>query len=696
MKISEVTYQIDNINCNDCSDKIKNLEDSEGILNADFNQINDTVHIKYNNDKTVKSDIKQKIEYLGYNVKNDKKHKYIRNTIWTTRYAKSVFLGSIFLLFGLILKFFINIDIIFSGFKLYEILLISSTIISGYKVGIEGVRSLKDVDLNISFLVTVAMVGSLSIGYYIEASSLAVLFGIAEILEDYAMDNAKSSLNELIKLSPDMAKVKSEDDNIINKNVEDIEIGDIIVVNPGEKIPVDGKIINGTSSVDESPITGESVPKEKDIDDSVYAGSINKQGYLEICTKSKSSDSVLSNIIELINNADMETKRERFVDEFASYYTPIIVIVALFVIIVPPIFYSQNWNTWIIRGLTLLVVACPCAFVISTPVAVVSAVTNATKNGVIIKSGKYLELISETDVIAVDKTGTITEGNLKVSEVIGENKTEDEITKIAYSLESKSEHPLAKSIVEYSSTYDKYDVTKFENLVGMGIKGKVNGKEIYVGKPSLFNDTISKNIRDIQDNGDTLVVIGEKDNIFGYIVLSDKIRESSKEFITNMVNNNIKPIMITGDNNKTASKIAKDVGIDEYYANMKPNDKIEKIKELKSEDNTVAMVGDGINDSPALKEADIGISMGSEGSDTAIEAGDISLLDDNLSKVSYLINLSKKSIKIIKQNVFSSILAKVFIALLVPFGYISVALAVLIGDMGMTLVVIINSMRISN
>lgn len=614
-----------------------------------------------------------------------------KESIFSHLYVKQIIVSGVLLSLGLIIKYILKLDSVIIGFELHNVIFIISALIGGYTVMKNGFYSILNKNLDIDLLITIAIIGSLSIGYYVEASSLAFLFGIAEILEDYAVYNANKSISELINLKPQKARIKKDSD-IKEINVKNIKIDDNVIIKPGDRIPVDGKIVEGSTTIDESPITGESVPIDKSKGDDVFAGTLNQNGYIEVLVSSENSETILSNIIKNLEKSNRDqTEKEEFITKFTKYYTPAIVIFAILVAIVPPLIFSATWETWIIRGLTLLVVSCPCAFAISTPVAVVSAITSALRNGVLIKSSKHLEKMADIDVIAMDKTGTITTGNLEVDQVITKNKDKQDILKICNSLESKSNHPIAQTISNYCSEYGQYDVSDFENLRGSGVKGTVNGDEIYIGNKDLFDEEII----DYLDEDKTTIIIGTKNEIYGYIIISDQIRKSSKEVIKKLKSYNIKVIMLTGDNEYVSSDIANKVGIDTYHSNLKPDDKLNIIENIKKDKN-IAMVGDGINDALALKTADVGISMGSKGSDTAIQSSDIALMNDNLSKIPYLFELSRNSVRIIKQNVYSSILVKLIIALLVPFGVVSVAIAILISDMGMTLVVIGNSMRLSN
>jgi Zn2+/Cd2+-exporting ATPase len=605
-------------------------------------------------------------------------------------------ISAIILAAALYLSFFTNQEI------LAEILFIAVVIISGYETVPNGIRALFKGKFSISLLITIAAVGAFLIGQGAEGAAVIFLFYIAEFLEDYAGERAKKSIGSLIKLAPQTAIVKRNGQNL-KLHAHAVDVDEIVVVMPGDKIPLDGIIIKGISSVNQSAITGESIPVTKKEGDTVYAGTINEEGYFELRVTKKSDETVLSKIIELVKTSqNNKSKTEAFIDKFSNYYTPSVLILAVTVATVPPFILGLNFDTWFYRALVLLVVSCPCALAISTPVSMVSGITAGTNNGVLIKGGSYIEEMQKIKIIVFDKTGTLTEGKLEVTDIIPlNNYTKEDILEITGSLESKSKHPLADAVIKYTEkTGTKIrDVDDFVSVTGKGIKGQINGKMFYVGKKSLLN-TINEFpddlIEKLEMNGKTVLIIANQDHVIGVIGLMDKIRSSSHNTIMNLKTKNIRTVMLTGDNEGTASAVSSNVGIDQYYSGLLPEEKVKIIDDLILKDEHVAMVGDGVNDAPALARSNVGIAMGSAGSDVAIETADIALMHDDISKIGYIIDLSRKTMSIVKQNVSLSIIVKGSFAFFAVLGFVSLWMAVAFGDMGLTLAVIINALRIGN
>lgn len=573
-----------------------------------------------------------------------------------------------------------------------QIIFLAGALYVGYKIIIHGIEELIHGKVKIELLVTIATFGAFLLGSGEEGALLMILFYLGEYLEEYSLNKSKSSIAKLVKLTPDTALVK-HGDHTHEKLIKDIKIGDVVVVKPGDKIPVDGIIVKGNTSVDQSSITGESIPVSKKINDEVYASTLNEEGYIEIEVTKDSDDTIFAKIIELIKNSEENKgKINVFIDRFAEVYTPIVVVLAILVAVVPSVFFGLSITEWTYRALTLLVIACPCALVISTPVSIVSAITKGTKNGIIIKGGEYVEELARIKEMLFDKTGTLTEGKLEISSITAyDSYTEEEIVQIACSIEAKSNHPIAKTFSSYKkeNNIELLDVSDFESIAGKGLKGKIDGETYYIGKESLFNDNL--NI----ENENTTVIVGSESNILGVITLKDKIRKESKPLISYLKSMNIKTTMITGDNESTAKAVADELGIDSYYGDLLPQEKVEIVRESVNEYGDIAMVGDGVNDTPSLAMANVGIAMGLEGADVAIESGDIVLLEDNLSKIRLLINLAKKTIGKIRFNVAFCLTVKVLLMILAILGYINLWEAVLIGDMGITLIVVGNSLLLA-
>jgi Cd2+/Zn2+-exporting ATPase len=641
------------------------------------------------NDKTKNNTKTVECKYCEANIFEEKEEEESR--------VKPVYIigiSSVILAIGLYLNFF-------TDQKLFaEILFLAVAVISGYEIVPNGIKKLIKGKFSISFLITIAAMGAFLIGEGAEGASVIFLFYIAEYLEDYAGQRARRSIGELIKLTPQTASVKREGKNI-ELHAHAVDINEIVVVKPGDKIPLDGVVVKGTSSVNQAAITGESMPATKKEGDLVFAGTINEEGYLEVKVTKRSDETVLSKIIDLVKESQKKkSKTEAFIDRFSNYYTPAVIGLAIIVATVPPFVFGLNFDTWFYRALVLLVVSCPCALAISTPVSMVSGITAGTNNGVLIKGGEYVEEMQNIKTMVFDKTGTLTEGKLEVTDVITlNNYSENEILQIAGSLESKSKHPLAEAVIRYieKSDMDFKEVHNFESITGKGVKGLIDEKMFYIGKKSLFKDSSEfpdELIHKVENEGKTVVIVGNDEHIIGLIGLMDKIRTLSRSTIQGLKESNIKTVMLTGDNEGTVKAVSSKIGIDKYYAGLLPEDKVKIIDELLENGKHVAMVGDGVNDAPALARSNVGIAMGTAGSDVAIETADVALMHDDISKVNYLINLSKRTMSIVKQNVSVSILVKGSFAVFAVLGFVSLWMAVAFGDMGLTLAVILNALRI--
>ena len=696
--------------------------------------------------------------------------------VWTTPRAKKTWLGAVLVAVGLLFEFVLvaqnprvgsvlGVPILLSG-----ALFLGAVAASGVPVVRSGYYSARNRSLDIDLLMGTAIVAATGIGFFVEAATLAVLFSVAELLEDYAMDRARDSLRELMELSPDEATVRREsggsetpradgevvDGEEVTVPADDVAVGETVIVRPGEKIPLDGTVREGESAVDESPITGESVPVDKAPGDEAFAGSINTEGYLELEVTSTAGDSTLARIVELVQGAQAEkTETERFVDRFAGYYTPLVVVLAILTAAIPPLViadpitvdvagypfvFAADWGTWFVRGLTLLVIACPCAFVISTPVSVVSGITSAARNGVLIKGGNHLEAMGEVDAVALDKTGTLTKGELTVTDLLPlGDADETALLRRAAALEQRSEHPIAAAILDRAGDADVSELAEpvaFESLTGKGIRAEIDGETYYAGKPALFEelgfdlsraraetdggvvtggderddaDDGAERERDdaggefpagtlsaLEREGKTVVLVGTATELTGAVAVADEVRRDSKRAVERLRELGVeRVVMLTGDNEGTARAIAEQTGVDEYRAELLPEEKVEAVESLQAAYGEVAMVGDGINDAPALATAEVGVAMGAAGTDTALETADIALMGDDVAKLPYLYALSHTANGVIRQNVWASLAVKFLLAVGVPLGLVSVAVAVVVGDMGMSLGVTGNAMRLS-
>lgn len=583
----------------------------------------------------------------------------------------------------------------------------AAILVGGYRLFTTGLKNLFRLDFDMRTLMTIAVIGAAIIGEWGEGATVVILFAISEVLESYSMDKARQSIRSLMDIAPKEALIRRGNQEF-NVEVDDIRIGDILIVKPGQKIAMDGTVVKGLSSVNQAAITGESVPVSKTIDDEVFAGTLNEEGLLEVKVTKHVDDTTIAKIIHLVEEAQAErAPSQAFVDRFAKYYTPVIMLVSLLVAVLPPLLFDGDWSKWIYQGLAALVVGCPCALVISTPVSIVTAIGNAARNGVLIKGGIHLEEMGAIKAIAFDKTGTLTEGIPVVTDYLPQSNTNaNELLTIIAALENGSQHPLASAIMKKAEQenlpYQDLAIEDFSSITGKGIKGRVNDKVYYVGSPHLFDEILSNGIpsilkttiSDLQNKGKTVMAAGSESEILALIAVADEVRENSKSVIQKLHSLGInKTIMLTGDNKGTANAIGHQVGVSDIQADLLPHDKLTFIKELRNKYERVAMVGDGVNDAPALAASTIGIAMGGAGTDTALETADIALMADDLGKLPFTVKLSRKALFIIKQNITFSLGIKLLALLLVIPGWLTLWIAIF-ADMGATLIVTLNGLRL--
>jgi Cd2+/Zn2+-exporting ATPase len=580
-------------------------------------------------------------------------------------------------------------------------------VIVGRKVIMEGLESLLKMDFsNINLLMAVAVFGALFLGKFEEAAIIVVLFSLGEALEEYGISRSKDALKDLVDKSPRTAQLKGVDRKT---PIEEIAAGQIIIAKPGDLLPLDGKIIEGNSLIDESLITGEPMPKNKCIGDAVFAGTMNLQGYLEIKVTKTAKDTTLAKIIELTyQSAEKKSRTQKFIERFVRYYTPFVLSSAIALVIVPVFVFGESFDFWFAQSLTLLIISCPCALVIAGPVAAFSAIGNATKKGILIKGSKFIEDLSKIKVIAFDKTRTLTKGRPVVTDVIPLNGvTAESLLACAAGLESYSEHPIAKSILEKAGELG-LKVTSFKNfqsVYGKGLKGDCS---ICVNAPhcagtlkfiseqienSQIGAEVLKIVKDIEGQGKTAIIFSDNQTIKGIIGVADEIRPESREVVKKIKEMGITPIMLTGDNAVAAAFVAKDLGISKFKAELLPEQKEKIISDYISWRKFVAMVGDGVNDAPALSRSTVGIAMGAVGSDLAIENADVALMNSNLRLVPYLILLARACTSTIKFNVSLAIITKISFLLLAVGGISNLSMAIF-ADVGITMVVVINGLRL--
>ncbi len=576
------------------------------------------------------------------------------------------------------------------------------------RAGLLAVRSLR-ADMNL--LMTIAVMGAAAIGDWGEAATVVLLFAFGGTLQSYTLERTRSSIRGLMDLSPPTALVRRPDKSgglpILREMrlpVEDVAVGEIVVVGPGERLPLDGVVTGGTSSIDQSPITGESVPVDVTQGAEVFAGTINGSGVLDVRVTRPSGDTALARIIGLVEEAQANrAPSQQLVDRFSAIYTPVVIIGAFLIAIVPPLLFAQPFAEWFYRALVLLVVACPCALVISTPVSIVSAIGAATRRGVLIKGGAALEALGKTGIVAFDKTGTLTWGRPHVVGVYSLDGDPDHLLALAATVEARSEHPLARAILHAARDLKSNNHLKaedFASLPGLGARARVDGQEVYVGNTRLFRERniplhgVTSTLDKLESEGKTAVLAGTPTSMLGVIALADTPRPEAAPAIRQLREAGVRHVaMLTGDNASTAQSISKSVGLDTFRAELLPAEKVDAVRDLRREYGPIAMLGDGVNDAPALAVADVGIAMGMAGTDAALEVADVALMSDNLSQLDYAILLSRKAVSVIRQNITISLGIKLLALLLAIIGTLPLWAAIL-ADMGVSLLVTLNGMTL--
>lgn len=593
--------------------------------------------------------------------------------------------------------FAIGLLVPFSNEWITKGIYIVAYLIVGLEIVIKAIKNIfKGEVFDEHFLMAVATIGAFAIGEFPEAVAVMLFYQIGELFQDYAVDKSKESITNLMDIRPDVAVVK-RNEKLATVKPETVKIGEEIVVKPGEKIPLDGTIIDGSSMLDTSALTGESVPRSAKIGEKVLSGCINQSGVLTIKVEKEFGESTVSKILDLVENAsNKKSKSENFITKFAKIYTPTVVGIAVLLAIIPP--FLLNWGSfseWLERALTFLVVSCPCALVISIPLGFFGGIGGASRKGVLIKGSNYLELLSKTDIFVFDKTGTLTEGVFEVQKINPVNISEEELLKIAAYAESYSNHPISASIKKaYQKEINQEIIEKTEEISGKGIVSQIENKTVVIGNNKIMQEK-GIEYKESNDIG-TILYVAINNKFAGSIVIADKIKEDAKQIIQGLKRNNVsKTVMLTGDKKEIAEKVAKQIEIDEVYTDLLPDQKVEKVEELmkqKTEKGKLAFVGDGINDAPVLAISDIGIAMGGLGSDAAIEAADIVIMNDKPSKILEAIKISNKTMRIVKQNIIFAISVKILVLILGACGIATMWEAVF-ADVGVSFIAILNSLR---
>jgi Cd2+/Zn2+-exporting ATPase len=576
-----------------------------------------------------------------------------------------------------------------------DLLLLASMFVSGYTIAVSGLKALLNRRVTIDLLITVAAVGATLIGHIEEGAAVVLLFNLAERLEEYAGDRARHAIEELMELRPEVAVIRRGGVEV-EVPVGEVMPGDVFVLRPGDRVPLDGEVIEGESGLDQSAITGESVPVAKGVGGDVYAGTMSVDGFLAVRATSMAEESTLARILHMVEEAEeSKSPTEAFVDGFSRWYTPAVIVVAIVIAVVPTLFLGQSLIDWVYKALVMLVVACPCALAISTPVAMVSAIANASGNGVLIKGSIHIEELAKARVISFDKTGTLTQGQLEVSEVRGAEPAE--VLRCAAALEAKSEHPIAQAIIEKARKVgiENGEPSGFKTYPGRGVQARFEDSTVCVGNPRLLTELGINNTNHVapEDAGKTIILVAKDGAVIGSLTLTDKVRPESFATVAALKARGLRVEMLTGDNEETAREVADRVGVDGFRAGLLPEEKVTAVESLRGMGGVV-MVGDGVNDAPALARADVGIAMGAMGSDVALETADIALMQDRLDRLPYAIDLSRATMRRIRENITMSIVVKLGVALLALSGFVTLWIAVAVGDMGLSLAVILNALRL--
>ncbi len=687
----------------DCADEVSAIEHAfrlSGIFDVDSNIMKESVTILHDNSFS-RDQLKTLIQKTGVRVVAGDEATFLDSNS-----SRMYLVGSsgLTLSAGLLLEW---LGLPYTWLIL--IFYISAIILGGVLIFPKAWRASLKLSLDMNVLMTVAVVGAICIKEYSEAASVVFLFSLAELLEALSVDRARKAIKDVLKISSKDATIVVEN-SLQDIPLEKLVVGNIVLVRPGENIPVDGIIVEGDSSINQASLTGESQAVTKKVGDGVWAGTLNESGVIKVRSESDFKDTKIARVISMVEEAQAQkAPSQKFVDKFASIYSPAVLILALLVALVPPMFFDGNWNDWIYKALVFLVIGCPCALVIATPVSVVSGLTSLAKRGVVVKGGVYLEVLGKLKAVALDKTGTITEGKPKVIEMRNfSQKSDGEVLRLCASLESMSTHPLAKSIIQYVDSKEiKFPhPSNYKNVTGRGAEGVIDGHIYFVGNHAMAHEfgictpEIETYLATIESKSMSVIVLGHRphENCSGEILavfaVGDKIRANINEAITSLHSSGVESVvMLSGDNQMTVDSVAKQVGIDYAKGALLPDQKVEEVKNLVSKYKFVGMVGDGVNDAPALAHASIGIAMGVAGSDTAIETADVALMKDDIFELPKAIKHGRKVLNVIRFNIFFAIAIKAVFFILAFLGYSSLWMAVA-ADMGASLFVTFNALRL--
>ena len=709
-RLERVEFRVEDMDCASCLDTIRRgMVKRPGIVGVEGSPVSRRLEVEYDPQVLDAETIRRDIGDLGYTVLVPTGVGEGGIRVWSSRRAHRTYLAGALFFAGLASRLVLHGTIVDShGGPAWpsgeDLLFVAAAVVGASNFLPRAVGALRGRVLDMHVLMLLAVIGAMAIGEYMEAAAIAFLFSVAELLEGFASERAEASVRSLMELSPEVARVR-RGEREISVRAADVAAGDLVVVRPGERIPVDGEVVEGQSAVNEAPITGESMPAEKASGDHVYAGSIAHEGFLVVRSERDAGDTTLARMIRLIEEAERRrSPSERFVERFARYYTPVVTVGAVLVVVVPVGVFGQPFSTWLLRGLTLLVIACPCALVISTPVSVVSAITSAARQGVLIKGGASLERMADVRVMAFDKTGTLTHGRAEVTDVIPLGDLDrSQVLAVAAAVEARSEHPIARAIVRAANgAGDALDVTEFESHPGQGARARIGGVVHIVGRPGLqgVSDPIPQ-LDELAAQGKTPVVLVRAPDegqrvVIAVLALTDPLRPVAPNVIGELRKLGIaRVVVLSGDLKQAAEEAGREAGADDVWSRLEPASKVDAVKRLEEETGYVAMVGDGVNDAPALAAASVGIAMGAAASDAALETADIAVMGDDLARLPYLYLLARRSRRVIRENIVAALLVKVVLAIGVPLGWVSLIVAVLVGDMGASLVVTANALRLA-
>jgi len=717
---NKISYKVRGL---DCAEEVAVLKravgDLDGVENLDFDVINGRMSVTYDSASTNSDAIVDAVNSSGMEAVpwEEAKGREGEETFWR-RHGRLIMTvaSGVLLACGVISHWWIHgslLDALLSGhgkeghvFPRISILFYVGSIVTGaWYVAPRALAAARRLRPDMHLLMIVAVIGAAVIGEWFEAGTVAFLFSLSLMLEQWSVSRARNAISSLLDLSPVKARhICPTDGDIEEKPVEDVPVGATVIVRPGEKIPLDGEVVEGSSSINQAPITGESAPVKKGTGDEVFAGTINGEGAFKFRATKAAADTTLARIIHMVEEAQSRrAASEQWIEKFARYYTPAMMALALAFAVFPPLIFSLPWSIWLYRGLVILVIACPCALVISTPVSVVSGLAAAARNGVLIKGGIFLEKAGLLRCLAMDKTGTLTLGHPEVQEVIPfDDHTEQEILQRAAALEANSEHPMARAVLRKAEDEGIYpeSATDFQAVKGKGAQAVLDGRNFWIGSHRLMEEQggesreIHEKVEQLEDAGHTVVALGNDQHVCGLLTVADPLRDDARTAMETLKASGIeKLMMVTGDNEGTARAVARAAGVDEYRSELLPEDKVTEVEKLIAEYESVGMIGDGVNDAPAMATSGFGVAMGAMGTDVAIETADVALMSDELPKLTWLINHSRRTLRTIKQNVIFALGLKAVFIILAFFGLATLWMAIA-ADMGASLVVIFNGLRL--